>query len=90
MCVTVKKESLVEQSALTCAHCCECHPLTFIVTLAIDRYTNLFWQKNMDGRSGLFQDPAFVKLKDYFDQHGESLNIANMFKEDSQRFSKFR
>ena len=52
--------------------------------------TNLFWQKNMDGRSGLFQDPAFVKLKDYFDQHGESLNIANMFKEDSQRFSKFR
>ena len=44
----------------------------------------------MDGRSGLFQDPAFVKLKDYFDKHGESLNIANMFKDDSQRFSKFR
>jgi len=43
----------------------------------------------MDGRSGLCQDPAFVKLKGYFDQHGESLNIANMFKEDSQRFSKF-
>ena len=44
----------------------------------------------MDGRSGLGQDPAFIKLKEYFDQNGSSLNIANMFKEDAQRFSKFR
>ena len=44
----------------------------------------------MDGRSGLGQDPAFLKLKEYFDQNGSSLNIANMFKEDPERFSKFR
>jgi hypothetical protein len=44
----------------------------------------------MDGRGGLTQDPAFLKLKDYFDTNGKSINIANLFSADPQRFSTFR
>ena len=90
----IKRESLsfLGASAYLCAfQCCECQStLTFVQcwSLVIDILKTE--SKIMDGRSALCQDPAFVKLKEYFDQHGQSLNIANLFKEDSQRFSKFR
>ena len=44
----------------------------------------------MDGRGALTQDPAFKKLKEYFDKNGGSINIVKMFQDDPDRFQKFR
>jgi len=43
----------------------------------------------MDGRGALTQDPAFKKLKEYFDKNGGSINIVKMFQDDPDRFQKF-
>jgi len=43
----------------------------------------------MDGRGALTSDPAFVKLKEYFDASGSKININEEFKADPDRFSKF-
>ena len=44
----------------------------------------------MDGRGALTQDAAYQKLKEYHDKNGDSINIAKLFAEDSDRFEKFR
>ena len=44
----------------------------------------------MDGRGGLTQDPAFQKLKEFHEKNGDSINIANLFSADPERFEKFR
>ena len=44
----------------------------------------------MDGRGPLTADPAFAKLKEYFDQHGADINIQNLFNSDPERFNKFQ
>lgn len=44
----------------------------------------------MDGRAPLTQDPAYQKLQEYFDKNGASINIANMFGSDPDRFKNFR
>lgn len=44
----------------------------------------------MDGRGALTQDPAFIKLKEYFDKNGTAINIANLFAADNDRFKNFR
>jgi len=43
----------------------------------------------MDGRGALTQDAAYQKLKEYHDKNGDSINIAKLFAEDSDRFEKF-
>merc|ERR1739838_763075 len=43
----------------------------------------------MDGRGGLTQDPAFQKLKEFHEKNGDSINIANLFSADPERFEKF-
>ena len=44
----------------------------------------------MDGRGALAQDPAFQKLKEFHEKNGDSINIANLFSADPERFEKFR
>lgn len=44
----------------------------------------------MDGRRPLTADPAFIKLKEYFEANGANISINNEFKADPDRFSKFR
>ena len=44
----------------------------------------------MDGRGALTQDPAFQKLKEFYEKNGDSINIANLFSADPERFEKFR
>ena len=44
----------------------------------------------MDGRGALAQDPAFQKLKAFHEKNGDSINIANLFSADPERFEKFR
>ena len=44
----------------------------------------------MEGRSPLRSDPAYVKLQEYFDANGASLNINDEFQKDPDRFNKFR
>ena len=44
----------------------------------------------MDGRGALTQDPAFQKLKEFHEKNGDSINIANLFSADPERFEKFR
>uniref|UniRef100_A0A0K2UB18 Glucose-6-phosphate isomerase n=1 Tax=Lepeophtheirus salmonis TaxID=72036 RepID=A0A0K2UB18_LEPSM len=43
----------------------------------------------MDGKGPLREDSAFKALQNYFDSNGNSLNIASLFKEDSERFNKY-
>jgi len=43
----------------------------------------------MDGRGPLTSDPAFIKLKEYFDGHGADINIQSLFNADPERFNKF-
>ena len=38
----------------------------------------------------LADDPAWKALKDHFDTAGKSLNMRDMFAEDSERFNKLR
>merc|ERR1711935_1128128 len=53
--------------------------------------TQNFFDKRiiMDGRGGLTQDPAFQKLKEFHEKNGDSINIANLFSADPERFEKF-
>ena len=44
----------------------------------------------MDGRGKLTEDPAYLKLKEYFDKNGDKINIAKLFAGDADRFKKFR
>ena len=44
----------------------------------------------MDGRGPLTQDPAYLKLKEHFDEKGASINIAKLFADDADRFAKFK
>nr|ACO13160.1 Glucose-6-phosphate isomerase [Lepeophtheirus salmonis] len=44
----------------------------------------------MDGKGPLREDSAFKALQNYFDSNGNNLNIASLFKEDSERFNKYR
>ena len=44
----------------------------------------------MEGRTPLKSDEAYKKLEAYFIDHGKSINIAELFQEDPERFSKFR
>ena len=44
----------------------------------------------MDGRGALSEDPAFLKLKELHAKKGDSINIANLFSSDPERFEKFR
>lgn len=39
---------------------------------------------------GLSSDPIYQKLREYHQQNAPKLNLHQMFKADSQRFSKFR
>merc|ERR1711962_32519 len=43
----------------------------------------------MDGRGALSEDPAFQKLKALHAKKGNSINIANLFAADPERFEKF-
>ncbi|XP_040584010.1 glucose-6-phosphate isomerase [Lepeophtheirus salmonis] len=43
----------------------------------------------MDGKGPLREDSAFKALQNYFDSNGNNLNIASLFKEDSERFNKY-
>jgi len=54
------------------------------------RTQNFFDKKIiMDGRGALTQDPAFQKLKEFHEKNGDSINIANLFSADPERFEKF-
>ena len=44
----------------------------------------------MDGKGSLSDDVAFKALQDYYNKNGDKLNIPQMFKEDADRFQKFR
>ena len=38
----------------------------------------------------LTEEPAWKALQEYYDQNGSKINMAQMFKEDSSRFQKYR
>lgn len=38
----------------------------------------------------LSEDPSYIALLDYYEQHGKKLRMQQMFKEDQGRFTKFR
>ena len=44
----------------------------------------------MEGRGSLTEDSAFKALQDYYNKNGSKFDISKMFKEDSERFKKFR
>ena len=41
-------------------------------------------------RPQLTTEPSFRALKDYHEKNGTKLNIRQMFKDDQERFQKFR
>lgn len=43
-----------------------------------------------DKRVKLSMDPIYKKLKDYCCRHGEEINILELFKQDPDRFNKYR
>ena len=44
----------------------------------------------MEGKCFLTEDSAYKSIQEYFNKHGKSINILDMFKSDSERFNKFR
>ena len=55
-----------------------------------DKEDNFKSEIIMDGRGALTDDPAFQKLKEFHAKHGDSINIANLFATDPERFEKFK
>uniref|UniRef100_A0A0B7ACA3 Glucose-6-phosphate isomerase n=1 Tax=Arion vulgaris TaxID=1028688 RepID=A0A0B7ACA3_9EUPU len=43
----------------------------------------------MAGRQFLTKDPAWIKLKNYYDANSKNINMLKLFKEDPSRFNKF-
>jgi len=43
----------------------------------------------MEGRGSLTSDEAYKALQAYFDANGKNINIAKLFSEDQERFTKF-
>merc|ERR1712212_366914 len=44
---------------------------------------------NMEGRGSLTSDEAYKALQAYYDANGKDINIAKLFSEDPERFTKF-
>ena len=44
----------------------------------------------MEGKAYLTEEAAYKNLKQYYDSNGSKLNILQMFKEDADRFKKYR
>ena len=44
----------------------------------------------MEGRGSLTSDEAYKALQAYYDANGKDINIAKLFSEDPERFTKFR
>ena len=45
----------------------------------------------MEGKAAhLTDEPAYKNLQQYYDSNGSKLNILQMFKEDAERFKKYR
>ena len=55
-----------------------------------DKEDNFESEIIMDGRGALSEDPAFQKLKALHAEKGNSINIANLFAADPERFEKFQ
>lgn len=47
-------------------------------------------QLTMEGKKFLTSDPAWQKLQDYYNQTGKNLVIKDLFKNDANRFNKYR
>merc|ERR1712142_432611 len=45
--------------------------------------------KKMEGKGFLTEEPAYKALQEYYNKHGSSINILDMFKADSGRFDKY-
>lgn len=46
--------------------------------------------KVMEGKGKLSDDSAFKALQDFYNKNGSKFNIPQLFKEDPDRFKKFR
>ena len=44
----------------------------------------------MAAKQFLTKDPAWQKLKNFYDSNAKTLNMLEMFNKDPQRFDKFR
>lgn len=44
----------------------------------------------MESKPRLTQEATWKKLQDYFNSNGDKININNLFKENPDRFNKYR
>lgn len=44
----------------------------------------------MEPKTNLKQEPAYQKLQEFYNLNSEKINIQQLFKQDPDRFNKFR